>query len=716
VQGLPSSHGNELGACTQPEAGLHESLVQTLPSSHGRDPLPWHVPLEQTSVVVHGLPSLHGVPSLTFVWVQPVKGSHESLVQTLPSEQLTGEPPHAPFAHRSFVVQALPSLQESLLSTCVHPVAGLQPSSVHGLPSLQPIGVPAQAPPEHTSPDVQALPSLHGAMLFVWVQPLAGSQASVVQTLLSSQSGGGPPAQAPAAQASFVVQALPSSHGAVLSTCVQPAAASQPSVVQTLPSLQSGPGPPTHDPPAHASPVVHELPSSHGALLFTCVQPVAGSQPSSVHPFASLQSTGSLTQLWLTQRSFVVHWSVSAHCESRLQHPAVVSCWHPSGATQESTVHAFPSSQSGAGPPTQAPPAHWSFVVHALPSLHGAMLFVWVQPVAGSQASVVQTLPSLQSGPGPPTQAPPAQASPVVQALPSSQGALLFAWVQPVAGSHPSSVQSLASPQSMGVPAQTSFRQWSLPVQAFPSLHAAVLFTCVQPDAGSQPSSVQPSASLQSSGAPGTHAPPAHVSFVVQASSSLHGRPLFVWVQPIAESQVSVVQTLPSLQLAGAPPTQLPPEQVSLVVQALPSLHGSLFGVCTQPLAGSQESVVHGLPSLQRIDVPAQLPLVHLSPLVQALLSSHGVLLGCVPSAGQVLLTPSQTSAMSHWAPVADRHTTPDALTPSAGQFGPVPSQVSATSQRSLELRHVPPLVNPSAGQLMLAPVQVSATSHGPAD
>src|SRR6266705_232728 len=98
------------------------------------------------------------------------------------------------------------------------------------------------------------------------------------------------------------------------------------------------------------------------------------------------------------------------------------------------------------GVPTQAPSWHVS-VVQASPSLHGAELFACVQPTAGSQASSVQRLPSLQSRAGPPTQAPARQVSPVVQALPSSQGATLGTFAQTPAVQL-SSVQGLPSSQS----------------------------------------------------------------------------------------------------------------------------------------------------------------------------------------------------------------------------------------------------------------------------
>jgi NAD(P)-dependent dehydrogenase (short-subunit alcohol dehydrogenase family) len=55
------------------------------------------------------------------------------------------------------------------------------------------------------------------------------------------------------------------------------------------------------------------------------------------------------------------------------------------------------------------------------------VLFAFWHPVAGMQESVVQTLPSLQLGAGPPTQEPAAQVSAVVHAFPSLQGSELLA-------------------------------------------------------------------------------------------------------------------------------------------------------------------------------------------------------------------------------------------------------------------------------------------------
>ena len=89
----------------------------------------------------------------------------------------------------------------------------------------------------------------------------------MVQTLPSSQFGGGPPTQDPPEHVSAVVQALASSHGLVLFTFLQPAAGLQESSVQMLPSLQLGGAPPTHEPKAQVSLVVHAFPSSHEAVL-----------------------------------------------------------------------------------------------------------------------------------------------------------------------------------------------------------------------------------------------------------------------------------------------------------------------------------------------------------------------------------------------------------------------------------------------------------------
>src|SRR5437867_1879335 len=244
---------------------------------------------------------------------------------------------------------------------------------------------PVHCPPEQASGKVQALASSQGRVLFMCVQPLAGLQLSVVQTLWSSQLGGGPPTHVPPLHVSLVVQALPSLHGAVLFVWTQPVAGSQLSVVHTFPSSQLGAGPPTHVPPLHVSFVVQALPSLHGAVLFVWTQPVAGLQESSVQGVGSREVEGGRpAHAPPLQVSFVVQALPSLH-------GAVLFVWtQPVAGVQESSVQGLPSLQFGGGPPAHAPPLQVSFVVQALPSLHGAVLFVWTQPAAGLHDSSVQ--------------------------------------------------------------------------------------------------------------------------------------------------------------------------------------------------------------------------------------------------------------------------------------------------------------------------------------
>jgi hypothetical protein len=235
---------------------------------------------------------------------------------------------------------------------------------------------------------------------------------------------------------------------------------------------------------------------------------------------------------------------------------------------------------------------------------------------------------SLQFVAGPPTQAPPAQVSLVVQALPSLQGVELLTWRHPVARSQESLVQRLPSSQlGGGPPTQAPPAQVSLVVQALPSLHETVLFVCTQPLAGLQVSVVQPLPSLHTGGGPPRQAPPEQVSLVVHAFPSLQGLELFAWMQPVAGLQESFVQLLPSLQLSGGPPVHAPPKQASPVVHAFPSLHADVLLVNTQTPAG-HESFVQTLPSLHwlawvhsmqpPIGVPAHVPPAQTSPLVHA--------------------------------------------------------------------------------------------------
>jgi hypothetical protein len=166
----------------------------------------------------------------------------------------------------------LPSLPHPVLSAIgvnTQPLAGLHVSVVHDSLSLQVVAAPGtQLPPAQASPVVHAFPSLQATVLFVCVQPVAGLHPSVVQTFASLQLRDPAPEQVPPAHVSPVVQAFPSLHDRVLFVCTHPLAGLHVSSVHTFPSLQFGAAPPTHDPAAHVSPVVHAFPSLQALVLF----------------------------------------------------------------------------------------------------------------------------------------------------------------------------------------------------------------------------------------------------------------------------------------------------------------------------------------------------------------------------------------------------------------------------------------------------------------
>jgi hypothetical protein len=79
-----------------------------------------------------------------------------------------------------------------------------------------------------------------------------------------------------------------------------------------------------------------------------------------------------------------------------LQDALLFACTQPDPVLHESFVHGLESSQFGAAPPTQTPPAQVSFVVHAFPSLHAIVLLACWQPRLALHESVVQTIESSQ--------------------------------------------------------------------------------------------------------------------------------------------------------------------------------------------------------------------------------------------------------------------------------------------------------------------------------
>src|SRR5689334_17238063 len=128
---------------------------------------------------------------------------------------------------------------------------------------------------------------------------------------------------------------------------------------------------------------------------------------------------------------------------------------------------------------------------------------------------------------------------------------------------------------------------------------------------------------MQVTGLLPTHAPPLHLSTVVQALPSLQGAVLLVCAQAPAPLQTSSVQTLPSLLQAvaaaakqffapslpallhsappaqGSPPwLQVPPAQTSAPLQNRPSSQGAALLVWAQAPAPLQASSVQTLLSL----------------------------------------------------------------------------------------------------------------------
>jgi hypothetical protein len=70
-------------------------------------------------------------------------------------------------------------------------------------------------------------------------------------------------------------------------------------------------------------------------------------------------------------------------------------------------------------------------------------------------------------------------------------------------------------------------------------------------------------------------------------------------MQPLTGLQESSVQGLVSLQFRAGPGTQVPPEQASPLVQAVPSLQALVLFVYWHPRTESQESLVQSFASLQ---------------------------------------------------------------------------------------------------------------------
>src|SRR5207244_1948350 len=206
-------------------------------------------------------------------------------------------------------VHALPSLHVAPLSLAgllQTPDAGLQaPTAWHWSAAVHTTGLaPTQAPAAQVSVCVQALPSSHGAPLSLaglLQTPDAGLQtpavwhwsAAVHVTALA-------PTQMPASQASVCVQALPSSHGAPSSLAgllQTPVAGLQaPAAWHWSAAVHATGLAPAQRPASQMSVCVQALPSSHGApssLAGLLQTPVAGLQaPTAWHWSAAVHTAG----------------------------------------------------------------------------------------------------------------------------------------------------------------------------------------------------------------------------------------------------------------------------------------------------------------------------------------------------------------------------------------------------------------------------------------
>ena len=311
----------------------------------------------------------------------------------------------------------------------MHPKTGSQASVVHGFRSLQIGGAPGMhCPPRQVSSPLQRFESGQGSPSGTGVkkQPCTGSQASVVQTFRSLQVGGALWRQEPPVQTSSPSQTFPFEQETPSATGVlvqRPLPAVHLSTVQGFESSQliGFPGP--HWPAWQVSTPLHGFPSEQTVPFATgaCEQaPETGLQESVVQGLLSSQFTG--TPGWQTpfrQTSAPLHALASAH-----EVPFGTGVFvQPIEGEQASVVQALLSLQFGAAPEAQVPfwqvsePLHWFPSEQDVPFGTGEVL----QPVAGLQKSFVQEFPSLQIGGAPGLHTPPRQVSAPLQALPSEQ-------------------------------------------------------------------------------------------------------------------------------------------------------------------------------------------------------------------------------------------------------------------------------------------------------
>src|SRR5579885_396075 len=209
-----------------------------------------------------------------------------------------------------------------------------------------------------------------------------------------------------------------------------------------------------------------------------------------------------------------------------------------------------------------------------------------------------------------------------VQSVPDAGQFGIGVWVQPLCGSQPSLVHGLPSSQSIATPLQAPCMHTSPRVQAFPSSQGMPSSgVCWQPSVGSQVSAVHGLPSSQSGGAAAWQAPATHtcglhavpVPFgMLQSLVAVHGTQPGMGASwhPSVGSQLAVKQAFGGLHASGVPGVQVPPSQASAPLHTLPSGHGvpSAAGRCWQPDVGSQRSSVQGFVSRQSSGTPGTQP------------------------------------------------------------------------------------------------------------
>jgi hypothetical protein len=188
------------------------------------------------------------------------------------------------------------------------------------------------------------------------------------------------------------------------------------------------------------------------------------------------------------------------------------------------------------------------------------------------------------------------------------------------------------------LPMQVPLWQLSVCVHALPSLHAVPFATFAGVEQAPVTVShvlanLHPIAAAQTTGLLPVHVPPWQVSVCVHALPSLHVVPfaMFAGVEqaPVTVSHVlAILHAVAAAQLTGLLPVHVPLWQVSVCVQALPSLHvvpfAAFVGAGHWPVAGSQVPGTLHVPAVHVVGVPGmQAPAWQLSPTVQALPSLH---------------------------------------------------------------------------------------------